>query len=188
MRSVFFLILSVLGFAVLPARADIKLWMESSPAGATIDTSGGPVPTPAYFKLKTNKKAPCVKVSFTITWVSGASVTDELGLCQAGGKERTFRVKRPTGVDGLEVDVQYELQSQLIEQLEGMRRQLERMGRQMDLQTYLASWQEQQRAWAALQESIVRSRQNLALQQQIMGRSLFCTSQIVGRFVYTNCR
>ena len=174
----------------LSLRADVWVSIVTSPTGATIDRGAAIPKRPGWltrgddsnvWRISTPKHGCSLVLPFTVTWVSGASVSiDNLRVCD--GKEETYTITRPAGVDGVEIDAQYAIQLE----------QLALMERHMRLQAYLATRsaarERRESSLRATQESLRRQQEHedrLALQRQM--RTLSCVSRTIGYSIYTDC-
>lgn len=94
--------------------ADVKVTFQSDPIGATLyeEVNGsqklwGYAPFTLKFQVP-RKWTTCMSLTpMTVRWVSGAQASITLSVCPQTGKNQQFTFQRPTGVPGVELDVQF---------------------------------------------------------------------------------
>jgi hypothetical protein len=145
----------------------LTLTVYSDPAGATIyqnDQVFGYAPTRLKYKVTKGFRAgkECARlIPLKVRWASGAeaSIGDQTACPQNGGNQQITFV-RPTGVDGREMDVLFAIQITSL------------------MQQRAAN---EAAATAAAWDAIVPFR------PIVPARPVHCTSQVIGRQVFTNC-
>jgi hypothetical protein len=96
------------------AANDVKVTFQSDPTGATLyeDSAGSQKLwgyTPVVLKYQVPKRwNACMALKpLKVRWASGAEASITLNVCPQTGKNQQFVFQRPTGVAGLELDVQF---------------------------------------------------------------------------------
>ncbi len=96
------------------AANDVKVSFLSDPTGATLyeDNAGslklwGYTPFVLKYQVPRRWKACVALKPLKVRWVSGAEASITLEVCPQTGKNQQFVFQRPTGVPGLELDVQF---------------------------------------------------------------------------------
>lgn len=107
----------LLAVYLLPSNAaanDVKVTFQSDPTGATLyeEVNGsqklwGYAPITLKYQVPRKWKA-CMSLNpLKVRWASGAEASITLSVCPQTGKNQQFTFQRPTGVPGLELDVQF---------------------------------------------------------------------------------
>jgi hypothetical protein len=173
-----------------PLMAEVALTVYSQPAGATASwvSNGQAFTLPLTVNLLAANKKSCETLGqMNIAWPSGASVViGNFPVCGKTGKKQSFTVARPSGLPGAELDYQYAAQ---LEQLALMRQRIE-LERQQMAANQIAAWNAaNQRVLDSYQASILQIQRNASGQRvPALQLGMSCTTQVIGQFIYTNCR
>ena len=120
------LLLSLLLPLSAVAATKVTVTVQSTPSGATLSQEGqtmGQTPWVLTYELRDFKACQLTK-PLTVTWASGASATQPLQLCPAGGKKKMYTFGRPADAPNIPIDWQVEYQQTLVAQLGAMTRDI----------------------------------------------------------------
>ena len=165
MRFVLWLTTGIM-FLIIGCASNLRVTYYSDPPGALLyqgEQRWDYTPFTLQYKItEENKRLGYVVLRGTqVRWASGASASIEgLRAYLNVGRNQQFTFIRPQNFPGREIDIQFVLE---LEKISIMRQQLTLQNEQLELQRLQTIWQQNQT------------------------KTMNCTSQRIGDFIYTNC-